>query len=152
MGGLTEIQLGAVRNCADVVLNACLEGFGLVQIQAQACGVPVVYLEEGPGTELVVYGAGIPAMGVDYTMSLLKPIPNPVGVASALTELYKFRGQRSEQAVRHIRENYSWDVIAEKWFALLEKDLLPEMDRLSLYVPTPSPLLQGRARREVEIV
>ena len=59
-GGFAEDQMVKVFNCADVVLNVCIEGFGLSQLQAQACGVPVICLSEGAGPELVTFGVETP--------------------------------------------------------------------------------------------
>lgn len=148
-GGYSEEQLVMMVNCADVVLNAALEGFGLVQAQAQACGVPVITLSAGVGQEIVLYGVEVGTMGTDYAAPLLKPVPSPLNVADALAALHPLRGQRSSQAVEHIRKNYSWDVVAEQWFALIEQ-LMWERERDSLYVPTePGPLLLEKAARAV---
>lgn len=148
-GGYSEEQLVMMVNCADVVLSATLEGFGLVQAQSQACGVPVITLSTGVGQEIVQYGAEVGMQGADYAAALTKPIPSPLNVADALDALYPLRGQRSSLAVEHIRKHYSWDVVADQWFALIEQ-MMFERERDSLYVPTePGSLLLEKAARAV---
>ncbi|GEM_PF-2791179 len=150
LGGLTEEEMVKVFTCADVVLNVCLEGMGLAQVQAQALGVPVITLGEGPGPEIVKFGAEVGHMGVDYTYMALKPIPDPVSISQALDSIWPWRGKRDMKAVEHIRRTYSWDVIADQWFALIEQ-MMFERDKFSLYKPTPSLRLRRLSRQLVEV-
>ncbi len=60
-GGLAEEQMVKIFNCADLVLNVTMEGFGFSHIQAQACGVPVIGMSEGAGHARILFGVEIPA-------------------------------------------------------------------------------------------
>lgn len=150
-GGMSEQQLNLIINCADVVLNCCLEGVGLWQLQAQASGVPVITMAEGPGPEYVSFGAEAAAMGVDYTQLGTKPIPDPVTVARALEHIYQWRGQRDTSAIDKTRVNFSWDKVAEKWFDLIENTLMPERDKHCLYVAPPSRRIKALGSSVMEI-
>ncbi|GAJ06213.1 unnamed protein product, partial [marine sediment metagenome] len=154
MGGISEKEVVMMFNCADVLLNACLEGFGLCMTQAQACGVPVIYLLEGPGSELIVHGVGVPAIAnITYPNQMTKPIPNPMAIAHALEELWdrqvKNKGPlRSEKSVQFIQKNFAWKKIAEQWFEVIDK-VMEEKERLCYDVPEPSEELGERAKEEV---
>ena len=154
MGGVGEKEMVMIFNCADVLLNACMEGFGLGMTQAQACGVPVVYLLEGPGPELVVHGVGVPAMAnITYPSEMTKPIPNPIAVAHALEELWNRQAQnkrplRSEKSIQFVQENFSWKRIAEQWFKVIDR-VMWEKERYCYDIPEPSESLMERAKGEV---
>lgn len=152
-GGLREDQMVKLYTCADVVLNCALEGFGLSMVQAQALGVPVITLAEGPGPEIVRFGATVPTQELDLeTPSAPKALPSPIMIGLALETLLDSRGQRSDEAVRHVRETYSWDRVAVQWFDLIEGTLLPELSKYSMEVPaTTSAVLRRRARQLVEL-
>ena len=155
-GGLPEDAMGAIFNCADVVLNCCQEGFGLAHIQAQACGVPVIYLTEGAGPELVVSGVGVPPMAVETTRNQMTvAIPNTMGIARALEELWKRRverGQplRSEKSVQFVQDNFSWPKIAEQWFEVIDR-VMEDREKFCYDLPAASQELRDQAARMVEL-
>ena len=156
-GGFEEDQMVKVFNCADVVLNVCLEGFGLSQTQAQACGVPVLTLNEGPGPELVQFGIEIPVLAVDTApQQFAQPLPNPAAIGAALEDLWNRQVEngaplRSEAAVRFIQENFSWDKIASQWFDVIDR-CMEDRVRYCLQIPSPSPDLDTRASKLVEVI
>jgi len=156
LGGIKEEEMVMMFNCADVVLNACMEGFGLGITQAQACGVPVVYLLEGPGPELVVHGVGVPAISnVTYPNQMTKPNPNPMAIAHALEELWdrqvKNKGPlRSEKSIQFIQENFSWKKIAEQWFGVIDK-VMWEKEKYCYDIPEPGEELDERAKEQVAL-
>lgn len=156
LGGVKESDIVKMFNCADVVLNVCFEGFGICMTQAQACGVPVVYLNEGPGPELVTFGVGAPAMSnITYANLMTRPIPNPAAIAQALGEIWDRQVEqggplRSEQAVKVVQENFDWKKIAEQWFEIIDKTMW-ERERYCMQTPEPSEELLERAIRLVEL-
>lgn len=149
-GGFSEEQMAKVFNSADVVMDCCLEGFGFSMTQAQSMGVPVIYLNEGPGDELVRYGVRIPYYSVDRRDVLFKPVPNPGHIAEALEGVYSVKGKRNQSAISHIQENFSWDRIAEQWIGVID-NLMVERDKFSMFVPEPSEFLINRSREIVEV-
>ena len=156
IGGAREEELVKVFNCADVLLNVCFEGFGMCMTQAQACGVPVVYLLEGTGPELVVNGVGTPPMAnITFPSMMTQPLPNPMAIAQAMGELWKRQVERggplrSEKAIQFIRENLDWKNIAEQWFKVIDK-VMWEREKYCYDVPEPSSGLLERAGRLVEL-
>jgi len=156
LGGVREEEMVKIFNCADVVLNACFEGFGICFTQAQACGVPVVYLLEGPGSELVISGVGtLPIANVTYPHMMTTPLPSPIAIAHALGELWKRRVEagtplRSEKAIQFIQDNFSWKKIAGQWIEVIDK-VMWERERYCMDIPKPSEGLLERAGRMREL-
>jgi glycosyltransferase involved in cell wall biosynthesis len=56
LGALTDEQVRAEYRAATMVLLPGEEDFGIVPVEAQACGTPVVALGRGGATETVVHG------------------------------------------------------------------------------------------------
>ena len=142
-------------NCADVVLNVCMEGFGLSQIQAQACGVPVITLSEGAGPELVTFGWEAPPLAVETSAhQMAQPLPNPVAIAKCLEEAWKMRVEsgsplRSKKSVQFIRDNFGWSKIAEQWFGVIDR-CMEDREKYCLDIPPPSDDLDSKAREFME--
>ena len=155
-GGFREDEMAMIFSCADVVLNCAMEGFGYAQVQAQACGVPVICLSEGAGPELVQFGWETAPMGVDVVPHQMgQPLPNPIAIAKALEELWERRVKagmplRSEAAARWVQENLAWDRIAEEWYGVIDR-CMEDRVRYSMDLPEPSPELLERAKRMVEL-
>lgn len=153
-GGIKEEEMVMMFNCADVLLNACLEGFGIPMTQAQACGVPVIYLLEGPGSELVQFGVGVPPMAnITFPNQMTKPIPHPAAIADALGTLWEKRVQngrplRSPNAIDFVQRNLGWKNIAEQWFEVIER-VMEEKERFCYDIPEPADWLRERAKEEV---
>jgi len=151
LGGITEEEMVMMFNCADVLLNACFEGFGICMTQAQACGVPVIYLLEGTGPELVINGVGIPPISnITYPNQLTRPLPNPMAITQALMEIWKRQVEigkplRSERAPEFIQENFGWKKIAEQWFGVIER-VMWDRERYCYSIPEPSEELKERAK------
>jgi glycosyltransferase involved in cell wall biosynthesis len=90
LGRLTEEELTSVYRAADVVVvpTVALEGFGLVVIEALACGTPVVTTDSGGLPEAMAGlapDAVVPAARVDVLSARLdgaltgrQPLPGPV--------------------------------------------------------------------------
>ena len=156
IGGVSEKEMVAMFNCADVVLNACMEGFGLSIIQAQACGVPVIYLLEGPGPELVIHGVGVPAISnTTYPNEMTRPMPNPMAITDSLAELWSRQVQkgaplRSERSIQFIQDNFGWGKIAEQWYGVIDR-VMEDRERYCMDIPKPSEELLERAGRLKEL-
>ena len=155
-GGASESEMVKVFRCADVVLNACMEGFGYAQLQAQALGVPVICLSEGTGPELVVFGVEVPTLGFDTSPhQMTQPWPNPVAMAGALEEIWQRRIKhgaplRSPNAVQFVRDNFGWDKIAEQWFGVIDR-AMDDRVKYCMQIPKPSRELALRAQKRVDL-
>ena len=155
-GGFPEEHMVAAFNCCDVVLNACCEGFGYPQLQAQSVGAPVIVLNEGAGPELTVFGWETPPLGVITSPhQMAQPLPHPAAITACLGEAWRLRKERgvplrSEKAVKFVRDNFSWDKIAERWIEVIDK-CMEDRETHCLDIPSPSEELHKRATTLVEI-
>ena len=142
-GGASEQDMVGVFNCADVVINCCLEGFGYAMLQAQAVGVPVIGLSEGTGPELIKFGIEIPSVAVETSPhQMSQPIPSIPAMVAALDELYKKRMAlgaplRNQKAVDFVRDNFSWGKIAKQWVGVIDK-CMEDREKFCMQIPDPS--------------
>lgn len=151
-GGASESDMVKAFNCADVVLNCAMEGFGLSVTQAQSCGVPAVVMSEGGSAEVVSYGYEVqPSTGVFVAPNqMAQPLAYPPSIAQCLELLWSEKRHsghplRSQKAVDFVREHLSWDKIAEQWFGVLERSMAHQ-EQLCLRPMRPSAALDSIAR------
>ena len=89
---------------ADALLHAGdQETFGLVILEAMACGIPVVAVAAGAFEEIVNEACG------------LLCLPNiPQAMANAVRELFS-RGcvKLGQQARQHVEKYYAWDTVVD---------------------------------------
>jgi D-inositol-3-phosphate glycosyltransferase len=98
-----------------VVLPSQYESFGMVALEAMACGVPVVASQIGGLAYLVQDGV------TGYTV----PVDDPTELANRLSSLLldpSLRERMGSQAVK-VAQDYAWDKIAKKLISVYE-DLL----------------------------
>jgi glycosyltransferase involved in cell wall biosynthesis len=107
-------QLPEALNAADLlVLPSVAEAFGLVLVEAMACGLPVLAADAHGPAEIVAPGTGwlVPADDqAALTEALLSAASHP-----------QERRQRGERAHRHTRSSYGWPVIAARIARLYEQ-------------------------------
>jgi phosphatidylinositol alpha-1,6-mannosyltransferase len=116
LGRVPNADLPALYGCADVFTMPCRsrwggleqEGFGIVFVEAAACGVPQVAGESGGAAEAVEDGV---------TGRVVARPEDPAAVAAALAELLDDDGRRTEMG-RLSRERavtrFSYDVLARR--------------------------------------
>ncbi len=96
-----------------VVVPSQYESFGMVALEAMACGIPVVASQIGGLAYLVQDGV------TGYTV----PVDEPVELANRLTLLLRdqdLRNRMGKQAVQVARE-YAWDKIASKLLGVYDE-------------------------------
>ncbi|WP_068773985.1 glycosyltransferase family 4 protein [Paenibacillus sp. FJAT-26967] len=109
-------QIPAWFRLADVVAVPSLgsEAFGLVNVEAMSCGVPVVATEIGGIPEIVMHeatGLLVPAHAVE------------AGLAESISRILadeELRRRMGEQAFLRASELYTWERMAERQRALYE--------------------------------
>ena len=116
LGRVANDDLPALYGCGDLFAMACRtrwggleqEGFGIVFVEAAACGVPQVAGESGGAAEAVDHG--VTGLVVD------RP-DDPVAVAEAFEALLDDPAKRAEMATASRRRavaEFSYDVLAER--------------------------------------
>lgn len=114
---LKEDQLSAVYSAADVfVLPSIQEGQGIVLLEAQACGIPVVAFGEGGVYEAVR----------DKETGFLVDLGNSEGLADNLLKLLGDKGLRQKMGAegrRFVTENFTWDICAQRMLHVYREHL-----------------------------
>jgi glycosyltransferase involved in cell wall biosynthesis len=106
LGGVRRGEMPALIRSADAVLcTPWYEPFGIVPLEAMACGVPVVAAAVGGLTDTVL----------DGTTGVLVPPRDPERLSAALAPLLadpEYRALLGEAGLRRARERYDWSLIA----------------------------------------
>jgi D-inositol-3-phosphate glycosyltransferase len=115
LGGVPHEEVPALMRSADVVVGVpWYEPFGMVPVEAMACGTPVVASAVGGHLDTVV----------DGTTGLLVPPRDPRALAGALRRVLDAPGWRrtlATAAVRRARSLYSWEHVAQGTEAVYTK-------------------------------
>ncbi|WP_342320061.1 glycosyltransferase family 4 protein [Corynebacterium mayonis] len=85
-----------------------VEGLGIVYLEAQACGVPVIAGDSGGAPEAVGAGAGIVVAGRNTRAveeGLISLLSNP-----------RARAEMSTTAREFVQENYSWEELGDRLY------------------------------------
>jgi phosphatidylinositol alpha-1,6-mannosyltransferase len=123
LGRVPDTDLPALYGSADVFAMACRdrwggleqEGFGIVFLEAAACGVPQVAGRSGGAAEAVVDGE---------TGIVLDDPRSPGGVATALRRLLAdddLRYRLGEAGRRRCVESFGYDLLARRLSAAIQK-------------------------------
>jgi len=99
------------------------EGFGMPQLEAAACGVPVMAVDYSAMTDAVrkLRGGSIPltAMSVELETGCFRAIPNNEEFIQMLLRFFKLsdteRTKLGKEAVAAYNHHYGWDKTAKKW-------------------------------------
>lgn len=98
-----------------VVVPSYYESFGMVALEAMACGTPVVASQVGGLAFLVKHGE------TGYTV----PVEDPQALADTLTLLVQDYELRQRMGIRaaEFAKDYAWEVIAEKIIKLYQRTI-----------------------------
>jgi starch synthase len=140
------------------ILNACdiyaapsrIEGFGMIQVEAMACGKPVVSINVGGPAETIIHNktgflAGIaeeiklteewayPHMGFEEQMKIKFETPKTFGYRANIEDLRKYtlqllvdpklREEMGKAGREHAVKNFDYNVIAKKMLDIIKKKL-----------------------------
>lgn len=128
MGFVPDDALATLYSSAGAVVLPSqndTEGFGMVILEAAACGVPAVATRVG----------GIPAAVVDGATGLLVPSGNLDSLSAALVRIaqdVELRDRLGRNAYERVAENFTWDIQGRVLVRLVEDSLsdthLPALD------------------------
>lgn len=115
VGGVARTEMPKVLRSADIVLcPARYEPFGIVPLEAMACGVPVVASAVGGHLDTVV----------DRRTGRLVPVGEPEALAAAVTEILDSPETGAEMGWtgrRRVLANYGWERVAQRTAEVYEE-------------------------------
>ncbi len=130
--GLTELVAFLGRRSQDtlpyyysaaeaVVVPSHYESFGMVALEAMACGTPVVASEVG----------GLAFLVQDQKTGFTVPVDEPEALAQRLTELIENTGlrERMGREAASFARNYAWERIARRIVEEVYQPVIPERAR-----------------------
>ncbi len=119
LGNIAETQLPMVYGMADVfVLPSVQEGQGIVLLEAQACGKPVVAFNVGGVNEAVE----------DKKTGLLVERGDITGLADALCSILtdeELKVKMGWNGRKFVESNFTWDICADKMLNVYSEMLKP---------------------------
>lgn len=130
--GIKETELVSIYNTFDLYLQiATREGFGMPQVEAAACGVPVAFVDYSAmsevGRKIGGTAVALAALKYDHSMKLYDAVPNIHNLIDTINHHYNFR----ENHGRELYElNYNnWDNTCRPWQEWLRTIDPEELDR-----------------------
>jgi L-malate glycosyltransferase len=110
----TEKLLELYQNATLYVLPSYYEGLPTSLLEALSCGLPCIATDVAGNNELIIDGVN----------GILVPPHDPKKLAIAIENLLYNNDLRNKYSIngrKTIVENYSWDMIADKYIALYQK-------------------------------
>ena len=122
--GVSKEQLSDILNVMDVYVQYSIcEGFGMPQLEAAACGVPIMAVDYSAMSSVLRNVKGIPIKPLCVTREsethAYRAVPDN---RDLITQLSKFlrqpeamRLKRGRETYKAARKHYSWDKTAKVW-------------------------------------
>lgn len=124
--GLSEERMAQMYRAADVILHASYsEGFGLMALEGQSCGTPVIVHDFAASPEFCFAGIKVPSLQRFWTLlGSWYAIPSIPHIAAALKAIYLRRDEYAElglKAAKRVKKELSHKVVRDKhWKPFLE--------------------------------
>lgn len=143
MNGISDSELSDIYNMFDIYVQyAICEGFGIPQIEASSCGVPVFSVDYSAMSEVVRNVGGYPIKlsslsyeienhakraypDIEYTVKIIKDY---------IDSSKEFKNSKKEETKLLTQKLYNWDNISKVWEDILDS---VEVDSKKNWVSEP---------------
>lgn len=120
--------LSHVMNCFDLYVHyGNSEAWGMAQIEAAACGVPVMSIDYAGMGDIVAKLEGIPLKPKGFSKEVetgcMRAIPDNEDLVENLHSFFSLpesvRASMGANIRRNFDDNYNWDTVSQKWIDYL---------------------------------
>lgn len=127
--GISQSELAEIYNCFDLYVQyAICEGFGMPQVEAGACGVPVITVNYSAMCDLVNKIEAMPVNPRSYFTELetkaTRVYPDNEQLIKHIKDFIKLSEKEKTKKKEHTRllteKYYNWDDVAKKWESYLD--------------------------------
>ena len=142
--GLSTKELGAVMNFFDLYIQYSIcEGFGMPQVEAAACGVPLITVKysamESVGKNLKADFVDVKSFFWDTATQSKRAIPDDEHLVEKMSKFLKMpatmRIKSGMDSYIRAKKLYSWDKTASSWEKYLDKIEVPDQEKTWLSEP-----------------
>ena len=127
---------GILRQCDVFVFPSYFEGFGLVILQAMACGLPVITTSATAGPDLFSNGDGGWAIPSGDVAQLAGTMSRCLGFPEEVNQTGK--------CARRIAERFDWPEYGRRWLPVLEEAAIEDAATMSAGIGTQSQHIRMR--------
>jgi glycosyltransferase involved in cell wall biosynthesis len=136
--GVDNQTLAEIYNLFDLYIQySCMEGFGMTQAEAAACGVPVMSLDYSGNSDVVRKVGGIPLKPIAFSKEIetgrLMAIPDNSFTINEFIKFFSLSDSKQQDLAENSRKsylkNYSYDKTAAKYmmyFSSLQPEVLEQ--------------------------
>lgn len=144
--GVSTEQLSDIYNCFDLYVQcANSEGFGIGQVEAASCGVPVAAVDYSAMSDIVRklngYPIALKATYEELETGCFRAIPDTDHMATIFTQFFSLSEDEVKREQNRVlagySENYNWDTTSEKWMKIFDE--LPSGSWNLPIIKTPIP-------------
>tara|TARA_Y100000592_G_scaffold100367_1_gene180137 strand:+ start:188 stop:1834 length:1647 start_codon:yes stop_codon:yes gene_type:complete len=138
-----EEWLASIINCFDLYVQYSIcEGFGMPQVEAASCGVPVMSMDYSAMSS-VIKNIGATPIGVNMFREMethtKRALPNNEEFVQKLIEFFSMpktmRMKKGYETYNNCMNNYSWDKTAAKWEKAIDEVELKDINETWLSPP-----------------
>ena len=137
--GIAEQELCAVYNTFDLYVQyAICEGFGMPQVEAAACGVPVCSVDYSAMKDVIkkLYAFSIPVSTYFKEMETkaIRVYPDNDSLVNYMIQFFEtpesMRNKKRKKIRSLTEKHYNWEHIANKWENYLDTLNISDLDKL----------------------
>lgn len=141
--GVSSEKLADIINCFDLYVQYSIcEGFGMPQVEAAFCGIPVLSVDYSAMSSVVRNIKGTPikcSLFREYETHTYRAYPDEEDFISLLFEKLSMSEEDREKLSKDVREetikNYDWDKTSKKWEKYFDSVPLRPLEETWLSAP-----------------